>query len=122
MNGAHWLVETLQQRGVEYIFALCGNGLKPFLDACVDLRMPVIDVRNEQSAAYMADTWGRMTKRLGVVAVSAGPGHTNTLTGLANALLGWWTDAPNQWMCHHGYTRYGTFPRVRSGGHGGARL
>ena len=91
MNGAHWLVKTLQQRGVEYVFALCGNGLKPFLDACVDLQMPVIDVRNEQSAAYMADTWGRMTKRIGVVAVSAGPGHTNTLTGLANAF---WDGGP----------------------------
>ena len=91
MNGAHWLVETLKRRGVEYVFALCGNGLKPFLDACVDLRMPVIDVRNEQSAAYMADTWGRMTKRIGVVAVSAGPGHTNTLTGLTNAF---WDGGP----------------------------
>ena len=85
MNGAHWLVDTLQRRGVEFVFALCGNGLKPFLDACIDLKMQVIEVRNEQSAAYMADTWGRMTKRIGVVAVSAGPGHTNTLTGLANA-------------------------------------
>ena len=85
MNGAQWLVETLKQRGVEYVFALCGNGLKPFLDACVDLDMPVIDTRNEQSTAYMADTWGRMTKRIGVAAVSAGPGHTNALTGLANS-------------------------------------
>ena len=91
MNGAHWLVKALQRRGVEYVFALCGNGLKPFLDACVDLQMPVIDVRNEQSAAYMADTWGRMTKQIGVVAVSAGPGHTNTLTGLANAF---WDGGP----------------------------
>ena len=91
MNGAHWLVNTLKQRGVEHVFALCGNGLKPFLDACVDLNMPVIDTRNEQSAAYMADTWGRMTKRIGVVAVSAGPGHTNALTGLANAF---WDGGP----------------------------
>jgi acetolactate synthase-1/2/3 large subunit len=91
MNGAHWLVESLKRRGVEYIFALCGNGLKPFLDACVDLNMPVVDTRNEQSAAYMADAWGRMTKRLGVVAVSAGPGHTNALTGLANAF---WDGGP----------------------------
>mgnify|MGYP001401124364 FL=1 len=51
----------------------------------------MIDVRNEQSAAYMADTWGRLTKRIGVVAVSAGPGHTNALTGLANAF---WDGGP----------------------------
>ncbi len=85
MNGAELLVETLRDAGVERIYALCGNGLAPFLDACVTYSMPVVGVRNEQSAAYMADTWGRMTKRLGVVAVSSGPGHTNALTGLTNS-------------------------------------
>ncbi len=117
MNGAQWLVRTLRRRGVERVFALCGNGLNPFLDACLDEQMPVIDVRNEQAAAYvrqaldirrlmqdrrsegellntaayMADAWGRMTGRLGVVAVSSGPGHTNALTGLANAF---WDGGP----------------------------
>jgi len=85
MNGAQLVVRTLKQRGVEAVFVLCGNGLDPFLDACLDFGMDVIDVRNEQAASYMADTWGRMTKRLGVVAVSSGPGHTNAVTGLANA-------------------------------------
>lgn len=85
MNGAEYVVDTLMQRGVERVFALCGNGLAPFLEACFDLGMPVVDVRNEQSASYMADLWGRFTGRLGVVAVSSGPGHTNALTGLANA-------------------------------------
>lgn len=85
MNGAQWLVRTLRDRGVEQVFVLCGNGTESFLDACLDFNMGVIDVRNEQAASYMADTWGGMTGRLGVVAVSSGPGHTNTLTGLANA-------------------------------------
>ena len=85
MNGAKWLVQSLIQRGVEYIFVLCGNGLQPFLEACHGSGLNVIDVRNEQAASYMADLWGRMTGRLGVVAVSSGPGHTNALTGLANA-------------------------------------
>lgn len=85
MNGAQWLVSTLQKRGVEHIFTLCGNGLNPFYDACIDFDMDVIDVRNEQAASYMADTWGRMTRKIGVAAVSSGPGHTNALTGLANA-------------------------------------
>jgi acetolactate synthase-1/2/3 large subunit len=91
MNGAQWVVRTLRDRGVEYIFALCGNGLNSFLDACIDFNMKVIDVRNEQAASYMADTWGRMTRRLGVVAVSSGPGHTNALTGLANSF---WDGGP----------------------------
>lgn len=91
MNGAQWVVRTLRDRGVEYVFALCGNGLNAFLDACIDFDIKVIDVRNEQSAAYMADAWGRMTRRLGVVAVSSGPGHTNALTGLANSF---WDGGP----------------------------
>jgi acetolactate synthase I/II/III large subunit len=91
MNGAEWLVRTLRERGVEVVFVLCGNGLKPFLDACVDSDLRVVDTRNEQSAAYMADAWGRMTGRLGVVATSAGPGFTNALTGLANA---YWDGGP----------------------------
>lgn len=85
MNCAQWFVRTLVDRGVERVFALCGNGLNPLLDACLDVDMTVIDVRNEQAAAYMAELYGRMTGRLGVVFVSSGPGHTNALTGLANA-------------------------------------
>ncbi len=91
MNGAQWFVNTLKKCGVDYVFALCGNGLDPFLKACKEFDVKVIDTRNEQSAAYMADAWGRMTKRLGVVAVSSGPGHTNALTGLANA---YWDGGP----------------------------
>ncbi|MBD3182179.1 hypothetical protein GF312_07800 [Candidatus Poribacteria bacterium] len=91
MNGAQWVVKTLKERGVEQIFVLCGNGLNPFLDACLDYDMKLIDVRNEQAAAYMADTWGRMTGKLGVVAVSSGPGHTNTVTGVANSF---WDGGP----------------------------
>ena len=58
MNGAQWVIRTLKNRGVEQIFVLCGNGLNPFLDACMDFEMKVIDVRNEQAAAYMADRTG----------------------------------------------------------------
>jgi acetolactate synthase-1/2/3 large subunit len=104
MNGAQWVVRTLRDRGVEHVFALCGNGLNPFLDACIDFDMKVIDVRNEQAASYMADTWGRMTRRLGVVAVSSGPGHTNALTGLANSF---WDGGPMLLIsgCSHQRTR-----------------
>jgi acetolactate synthase-1/2/3 large subunit len=91
MNGAEWVVQSLRERGVEVVFLLCGNGLKPFLDACVASDIRIVDTRNEQSAAYMADAWGRMTGRLGVVATSAGPGFTNALTGLANSF---WDGGP----------------------------
>ncbi len=91
MNGAQWLVRTLVDCGVEQVFVLCGNGLDPLLDAFLDYGLRIVDVRNEQAAAYMADTWARLTGRLGVAAVSSGPGHTNALTGLANS---WWDGGP----------------------------
>ena len=91
MNGAELLVQILKTHGVEHVSVLCGNGLNPFLQACIDAGVRIIDTRNEQAAAYMADTWGAMTGKLGVVAVSAGPGHTNALTGLANS---WWDGRP----------------------------
>ena len=91
MNGAQWFVSTLRNCGVEQVFVLCGNGLNPFLEACLDASVRIIDVRNEQAASFMADMWGRFTGKLGVVAVSSGPGHTNALTGLANS---WWDGGP----------------------------
>lgn len=91
MTGAELLVRVLKTHGVEHISVLCGNGLDPFLQACMDAQVRIIDTRNEQAASYMADTWGAMTGRLGVVAVSAGPGHTNALTGLTNA---YWDGRP----------------------------
>src|SRR5688572_1770190 len=91
MNGATWLVRALRAGAVERIFVLCGNGLRPFLDACIEAGMPLVDVRNEQAAAYMADATARLTRRLAVVATSAGPGFGNALTGLLNS---YWDGAP----------------------------
>lgn len=91
MNGGELLVNILRARGVDHVAVLCGNGLNAFMQACMDGGIRIVDVRNEQAASYMADTWGAMTGRLGVVAVSAGPGHTNAITGLTNA---WWDGRP----------------------------
>ena len=95
MNAAEWLVRSLQSGGVERVFVLCGNGLRPFLDACIEMgpegAPPLVDVRNEQAAAYMADVTARLTRRLAVVATSAGPGFGNAITGLLNS---YWDGAP----------------------------
>jgi acetolactate synthase-1/2/3 large subunit len=91
MNAAQWLVRALKEKGVERIFVLCGNGLRPFLDACIEEAMPLVDVRNEQAAAYMADATARLTGRLAVVATSAGPGFGNAITGILNSH---WDGAP----------------------------
>jgi len=55
MNGAQWLARRLHRWGIEQLFVLPGNGLFPFLDAFVDGDIGIVDVRNEQGAAYMAE-------------------------------------------------------------------
>jgi len=91
MTGADVLIRDLKEAGVPCIYTLCGNGLEPILTACGRAGMRVIDTRNEQAAAYMADTAGRLTRRVGVVATSSGVAHLNALTGVCNA---WFDGSP----------------------------
>jgi acetolactate synthase-1/2/3 large subunit len=91
MNGADLLVRELQARDIRCLYTLCGNGLDPIFDATYRANMRVIDTRNEQAAAYMADAVGRLTRKLGVVAVSTGVAHINGLTGVCNA---WFDGSP----------------------------
>ena len=91
MTPAELLIHSLQQRGVEWIATLCGHGLDPLLNAARKAGMRLVDVRNEQSCAYLADAFGRLTRRPGVCAVSSGVAHLNALTGVANA---WFDRAP----------------------------
>ena len=91
MTGADVLIRDLKEAGVPCIYTLCGNGLEPILTACHRAGMRVIDTRNEQAAAYMADTAGRLTRRVGVVATSSGVAHLNALTGVCNA---WFDGSP----------------------------
>lgn len=81
------LVQELQARGVQFIATLNGYGLDPFYLACKSRGMRVIDVRNEQAASYMAEVTGRLTRTVGVCAVSAAVAHVNALSGVANACL-----------------------------------
>jgi acetolactate synthase-1/2/3 large subunit len=85
MNGADLLATELKREGVDWLSTLCGNGLFAFYSACVKAGIRLIDLRNEQAAAYMADAYARLTSRVGVCAVSSGIAHCNALTGIANA-------------------------------------
>jgi len=91
MTGAELLALTLRERNVEFVATLSGNGLNPLFLACHDANIRLIDTRNEQAAAYIADAYARLTRRVGVVAVSSGIAHVNALTGLTNA---WFDGAP----------------------------
>ena len=94
-NGAATLVQALARAGTERIFTLSGNQLLPVYDACLDAGIPVTDTRHEAAAAHMADAWARLRGTPGVCLVSAGPGHTNAVTAVANALL---AESPVVWI------------------------
>src|SRR3954466_3463703 len=87
VTGATLVARTLAQANVGPIFTLSGNQILPLLDAGLDEGFRFIDGRHESAVAHMADAWGRLTGRPGICLVTAGPGHTNALTGLATALL-----------------------------------
>lgn len=91
MTTADILVAELQDRGVPFIATLNGYGLDPFFLACKRAGMRMIDVRNEQAAGYMAEVTGRLSRAVGVCAVSGAVAHANALTGVLNA---WFDGAP----------------------------
>jgi len=86
-NGADLIVSELKRRGVTWVSTLCGNGLNPFFVSCKKTGIRLIDTHNEQSAAYMADSYARLTGHVGVCAVSSGVAHSGALTGIANAFF-----------------------------------
>jgi len=85
MTGAELFVAELKARGVEWISTLCGHGLSPLYAACQNAGVRLVDTRNEQTAAYMAECWGRLSRRVGVCMVSSGVAHANAMTGVVNA-------------------------------------
>lgn len=85
-HGGHIAARYLKEiEGVDTVFTISGGHIMPILDGCLEHNIRVIDVRHEQAAAMMAHAWSIYTGRPGVCVVTAGPGFTNTLTGVANA-------------------------------------
>lgn len=84
-TAAEAIARSLQQRGVKTVFALCGGHIMPIWMALAGRGIEIVDVRDERSAVYMAHSHSAITGRLGVALVTAGPGVTNAMTGIANA-------------------------------------
>jgi acetolactate synthase-1/2/3 large subunit len=85
-QGGYLLARALKNEGVKCIFTLCGGHIQPIYSGCVEAGIKIIDVRHEQAAAHAADGWARITREPGVAVVTAGPGTTNAVTGIANAM------------------------------------
>jgi acetolactate synthase-1/2/3 large subunit len=84
---AAWIARFLKARGVDRIFGLQGGHIQPIWDHAAQLGIRIIDVRHEVAAVHMAHAHAELTGQLGVAMVTAGPGVTNTTTGVANASL-----------------------------------
>lgn len=85
VSGGALAARMLKAEGIEYVFGLIGGHIYPLFDACEKEGIRVIDVRHEAAAAHMAEGLALVTGKPGVCFVTAGPGFTNAVTGIANA-------------------------------------
>ena len=85
MKAAELFVKCLENEGVEYIFGIPGEENLAVMDALLDSPITFVTTRHEQGAAFMADVYGRLTRRAGVCMSTLGPGATNLITGVADA-------------------------------------
>lgn len=89
MTGAQALMECMLAEGVDTIFGYPGGSIIPVYDAMYDYRDKIhhVLVRHEQAAIHMAQGYARATGKVGVAVVTSGPGATNTVSGLADAMM-----------------------------------
>ncbi|HJM74653.1 MAG TPA: thiamine pyrophosphate-binding protein [Dehalococcoidia bacterium] len=85
VDGGDMIARVMKQEGTKVLFTLSGGHIQNIYDGCIDEDIRVIDTRHEQSAAHAADGYARANRTVGVAAVTAGPGVTDALTGVANA-------------------------------------
>jgi len=92
VHGGKLAARALKKAGVECIFTLSGGHIMPIYDGCIDEGIRIVDVRHEQAAVHAADAWARCNPgKIGVAAITAGPGVTDGVTGVANA---WRANSP----------------------------
>ena len=88
MTGAEMVLKALADQGVEHIFGYPGGAVLPIYDELIQQdKIAHVLVRHEQGAVHAAEGYARSTGRVGVVLVTSGPGATNAVTGLTDALM-----------------------------------
>jgi len=88
ISGANIVIKSLRELGVEYVFGYPGGAILPIYDEIFKQnKIRHILVRHEQGAVHMAEGYARSTGKVGVVLVTSGPGATNAVTGLTDALM-----------------------------------
>ncbi len=92
VHGGKLAARALKEAGVECVFTLAGGHIMPLYDGMIDEGIRIVDVRHEQAAVHAADAWARCNPgKIGVAAITAGPGVTDGVTGIANA---WRANSP----------------------------
>jgi len=86
-SGARLVVSTLEKLGVEVLFGYPGGAIMPIYDALAGSKLRHYLCRHEQGAAFAADSYARVSGKVGVCMATSGPGATNLVTGIANAML-----------------------------------
>ena len=87
MNGAEILLECLAREGVDCFFGYPGGVTLPFYDALYDSHIRHVLVRHEENACFAAEGYARSTGKVGVCCATSGPGATNLVTGLVDAMM-----------------------------------
>src|SRR5882672_7012618 len=88
MTGAEMVLEALADQGVEHLFGYPGGAVLPIYDEIFkQKKVQHILVRHEQGALHAAEGYARSTGKVGAVLVTSGPGATNAVTGLTDALM-----------------------------------
>ncbi|KAH0628632.1 hypothetical protein JD844_010001 [Phrynosoma platyrhinos] len=86
-HGGEIVADVLKAHGVRFVFTLVGGHISPILVASEKLGIRVVDTRHEATAVFAADAVARLSGTVGVAAVTAGPGVTNTITAVKNAQM-----------------------------------
>src|SRR5689334_15104106 len=87
LHGGRLVARRLRAHGVTKLFTLSGGHLFSIYDGCREEGIDIVDVRHEQTAAFAAEGWAKVTRTPGVAALTAGPGVTNGMSALASALM-----------------------------------
>jgi acetolactate synthase-1/2/3 large subunit len=85
VHGGRLVARRLRGHGVSHLFTLSGGHLFSIYDGCREEGIALVDVRHEASAAFAAEGWAKVTRRVGAAALTAGPGVTNGVSALAAA-------------------------------------
>src|SRR5690349_11318874 len=85
IHGGRLIAKRLKAHGVTKLFTLSGGHLFSLYDGCKAEGIDIVDVRHEQTAAFAAEGWAKVTREPGVAVVTAGPGVTNAMSAIAGA-------------------------------------